>query len=94
MGWEYVGLLYVSNNYGTKGARAFQRAAYDRGVCVASPVAISVNPTNVDEKHLYDAFVALMQQNVKVGSGHLDIYLSRGQDLCFSVYGLMCLVDC
>ncbi|KAK7102049.1 uncharacterized protein [Littorina saxatilis] len=66
MGWEYVGLLYVSNNYGTKGARAFQRAAYDRGVCVASPVAISVNPTNVDEKHLYDAFVALMQQNVKV----------------------------
>ena len=66
MGWEYVGLLHVDNNYGTKGALAFQRVARERGVCVAEPVSISVNPTNVDEKHLYDAFVRLMQQNVKV----------------------------
>ncbi|XP_076447686.1 uncharacterized protein LOC143284661 [Babylonia areolata] len=66
MGWEYVGLLYVANNYGTKGALAFKRVANQHGVCVATPVAISVNPTNVDEKHLYDAFVSLMQQSVKV----------------------------
>lgn len=66
MGWEYVGLLHVDNNYGTKGAQAFQRAASERGVCVAQPVSISVSPTNVDEKHLYDAFVQLVQQDVKV----------------------------
>ncbi|KAL8604320.1 hypothetical protein ACOMHN_028083 [Nucella lapillus] len=66
MGWEYVGLLYVSNNYGTKGAQAFKQVANERGVCVAKPVPITVNPTNVDEKQLYDAFVTLMQQSVKV----------------------------
>lgn len=66
MGWSYVGLLYVNNNYGTKGALAFQRTAAARGICVADPVIISENPSSVDEKDLYDAFIALIEKNVKV----------------------------
>ena len=72
MGWEYVGLLHVDNNYGSKGALTFQRVARQRGVCVAAPVAISGSPTDVDERHLYEAFVQLIQQRIKVKQPWVD----------------------
>jgi hypothetical protein len=66
MGWNYIGLLFVANNYGTKGAQAFQRAAYAQGICVAQNFSISVNPSKIDQKDLYDAYIGLIQQGVKV----------------------------
>nr|KAG5699497.1 hypothetical protein BaRGS_020056 [Batillaria attramentaria] len=66
MGWEYVGLLHVSNNYGTKGAMAFQRAARARRLCVADPVKISPEPEAYDETYLDDQFTKLRQTGAKV----------------------------
>ena len=37
MKWEYVSLLYVDNNYGTKGKKAFIDIATEAGICVTQP---------------------------------------------------------
>lgn len=73
MGWKYVGLLYINNNYGIKGANAFQNAARERGFCVAAKVTIPENPTLDDEGDMLDAFSTLVQQQVKV---RLTLFLS------------------
>lgn len=36
MGWHYVSMLYVHDNYGIKGTEAFIRLASQSGICVAS----------------------------------------------------------
>ena len=37
MKWEYVSVLYVDNNYGTKGKQAFIDIATTAGICVTKP---------------------------------------------------------
>ena len=37
MKWEYVSVLYVDNNYGTKGKQAFIDIATAAGICVTQP---------------------------------------------------------
>lgn len=37
MDWQYVSLLYVDNNYGTKGKQAFIDIATEKGICITQP---------------------------------------------------------
>ncbi|KAL5014216.1 hypothetical protein ScPMuIL_008486 [Solemya velum] len=37
MGWKFVSLLYMNNNYGSKGAEAFLRIAAEKKICVVDP---------------------------------------------------------
>lgn len=42
MGWKYVSVLFVDNNYGTRGKETFVRIAKERGICIAEdPEGIS-----------------------------------------------------
>ena len=67
MGWNYVSLLYVENNYGSKGKEAFVRLANESGICIAdSPEGISdVNSDNSDSE-LIGVFTRLNIQRADV----------------------------
>ncbi|XP_069101089.1 uncharacterized protein [Argopecten irradians] len=41
MGWKRVGMLYVNNNYGSKGKALFVEKAAARGICVTTPIEMS-----------------------------------------------------
>ena len=64
MKWEYVGLIYVGNNYGTKGKLAFEKLASQSGICVADPFEIS--EADDGEVELHEVLRKLRQQQVKV----------------------------
>ena len=48
MGWEYVGLLYVMNNYGTKGMKAFKEKALVQGICPVETQGITAKVSTED----------------------------------------------
>ncbi|ESP03552.1 hypothetical protein LOTGIDRAFT_67722, partial [Lottia gigantea] len=64
MGWEYVDILFVANNYGTKGKDQFVRVAEENGVCVGEPMPIS--ETNADEPALYKTVLELKNRQAKI----------------------------
>ena len=67
MGWEYVGLLYVRNNYGTKGINAFRDAALKKGICPVLTVGINEQKDDVqDNTQFYRAAVDFMIKDIKV----------------------------
>ncbi|XP_071081755.1 uncharacterized protein [Haliotis cracherodii] len=66
MGWEYVSLLYVSNNYGTKGMLAFQKYALTAGICVSQPKNISESSSSGGDRELLDVLDELLLENAKV----------------------------
>ncbi|OWF56546.1 Metabotropic glutamate receptor 5 [Mizuhopecten yessoensis] len=41
MGWKRVGMLYVNNNYGSKGKALFMDKAASSGICVTTPIEMS-----------------------------------------------------
>ncbi|XP_060062918.1 uncharacterized protein LOC132543434 [Ylistrum balloti] len=41
MGWKRVGMIYVNNNYGSKGKSLFIEKANSSGICVTDPIELS-----------------------------------------------------
>ncbi|XP_033746774.1 uncharacterized protein LOC117331910 [Pecten maximus] len=41
MGWKRVGMIYVNNNYGSKGKALFMEKAASSGICVTTPIEMS-----------------------------------------------------
>ncbi|KAK6176503.1 hypothetical protein SNE40_014775 [Patella caerulea] len=64
MGWEYVDVLYVANNYGTKGKDAFLRIAANRNVCTGEP--FKINEISSDDVELYNIITELHKAQAKV----------------------------
>ncbi|XP_053378341.1 uncharacterized protein LOC123530210 isoform X2 [Mercenaria mercenaria] len=67
MGWSYVSLLYVENNYGSKGKEVFVRLANESGICIADPPeGISdVNDDNSDSE-LISVFSRMINQRADI----------------------------
>ncbi|CAL1542756.1 unnamed protein product, partial [Lymnaea stagnalis] len=68
MKWQYVGLMYVKNNYGSKAMKAFKTlaAAEDSGVCVAEEIEIGDKMSDYDDAEFFKAWSQLVTQQVKV----------------------------
>lgn len=68
MKWEYVGLVYVKNNYGTKAMEEFKRVAMKEGssVCVAPEFGISELQSESDSTDFRRICIELLNQSVKV----------------------------
>lgn len=68
MKWEYVGLLYVKNNYGAKGMDEFKKIAMmeDSGVCVAPELGINEIESDSDGSDFRNICVQFINQNIKV----------------------------
>ncbi|KAL4225918.1 hypothetical protein ACF0H5_013906 [Mactra antiquata] len=59
MGWQYVSVLYVENNYGAKGKEAFLRLAKENGICVAEEAQ---GISDVEDGELSTVFTELSNQ--------------------------------
>ncbi|XP_059143222.1 uncharacterized protein LOC131930655 [Physella acuta] len=67
MQWQYVGLLYVQNNYGAKAMKAFKElAAKDGSVCVAEEISIGEKVSEDDGKNFFKIWTHLTTMQVKV----------------------------
>lgn len=67
MGWSYVSLLYVENNYGSKGKEAFVKLANESGICIAdSPEGISDVKDDNSDSELLRVFTRLSNQRADV----------------------------
>ncbi|XP_046567314.1 uncharacterized protein LOC124275718 isoform X1 [Haliotis rubra] len=66
MGWEYVSLLYVSNNYGTKGMLAFQKHALAAGICVSNPKNISESSSSGVDREVLDVLDELLIEDAQI----------------------------
>ncbi|KAL3852371.1 hypothetical protein ACJMK2_016025 [Sinanodonta woodiana] len=65
MGWEFVSVLYVANNYGSKGTEAFLQFANQSNICVADrPLGIAENSKDTGE--LSNILFQLRNQKSKV----------------------------
>ncbi|KAH9508057.1 hypothetical protein Btru_052726 [Bulinus truncatus] len=66
--WQYVGLIYVKNNYGTKGMKYFKSLAMaeNTGVCVAEEIGIGAVSSELDERDFALVYSKLLEQQVKV----------------------------
>ncbi|KAK3601746.1 hypothetical protein CHS0354_016108 [Potamilus streckersoni] len=64
MGWEYVSVLYVDNNYGRKAQKAFIDFAKNEGICVMEPI-VALSQTG-DSKEDYNILTILRDQSPKV----------------------------
>ena len=62
--WNYLSLLYVTNNYGSKGKEAFMEEAGSRGICVADKPE-PIPDVNVPDSSLREVYTRL--QNYKSG---------------------------
>ncbi|KAK0044253.1 metabotropic glutamate receptor 5 [Biomphalaria pfeifferi] len=68
MNWQYVGLIYIKNNYGTKAMKAFKAlaATENSSVCVAEEIGIGAKSSDLDEGDFFRVFSKLTAQQVKV----------------------------
>ena len=69
MNWQYVGLVYVDNNYGSKGKELLMKYANESAICVADPVLILSSANN----DYYSILEKMKQRNA-------DIFLYFGTD--------------
>lgn len=74
MGWKSVGLVYVNNNYGSKGKEAFKKIANTSGICVLQEIVVT---QEYNEKSNSDAYIAL--KNVIDNSG-TNLFIYYGTD--------------
>ncbi|KAK3587574.1 hypothetical protein CHS0354_004866 [Potamilus streckersoni] len=65
MGWEFVSLLYVANNYGSKGKEAFLQFANQSNICVADP-PLGIAENSKDTGELSNILFQLRNQKSKV----------------------------
>lgn len=67
MGWKYVSLLYVENNYGNKGRAAFMKLANESGICIAdSPEGISDVKDDNSDSELRSVLTRLINQRADI----------------------------
>ena len=62
MGWQYVGIIYVDNNYGSKGKLLLEQKARDNYICIGTEVKISETPKNQDQE-LWDLTTKLSRDS-------------------------------
>ncbi|KAK3103433.1 hypothetical protein FSP39_019176 [Pinctada imbricata] len=67
--WHYVGLVYVDNNYGSKGKELLMRYAIEHSICIADPIVVSDSPNE-------DYYNVLAKMNSKKTS----VFLYFGTD--------------
>lgn len=65
MGWQFVSLLYVDNNYGKKGKQAFIDFATKEGICITQP-PLALSQVRKDKDEDNDILTLLRNQKPEV----------------------------
>ncbi|WAR26521.1 GRM5-like protein [Mya arenaria] len=65
MGWQYVSMLYVTNNYGSKGKEAFVEEAAKNGICVADKVE-GIPDVDVTDSSLLELYTRIQNHKTDV----------------------------